>query len=179
MNKNSNKLTFIVVGIIVLIIFGIIGFINIPFFGVGQNEEESIADVVDEAGSSITDQIDSADTDVINNDEIGRSGAGDSSQFNPDLEEPASDVIVISGSNYEYSPASFTVQSGEEVTIRFDNENGTHDLVFEGLGVGTQVISGGQSETITFTAPEPGSYNYYCSVGNHRTLGMEGVMSVE
>ncbi len=54
------------------------------------------------------------------------------------------------------------------------------DLVVEGVdGAATQQISPGDETTVTFTAPmEPGEWPFYCSLGNHRELGMEGVFVV-
>ncbi|MGY1834487.1 cupredoxin domain-containing protein [Blastococcus sp. SYSU DS0510] len=55
----------------------------------------------------------------------------------------------------------------------------SHDFIVERDGedvTGTQVLQPGQSETLTVEL-EPGSYVFYCSVGNHRAMGME--VSVE
>ncbi len=88
--------------------------------------------------------------------------------------------VVIEGSSYSFSPSSFTVKAGEKVKLTFKNIDGFHDLVFETLDIGTKQIKAGQSETLEFTAPETkGSYVFYCSVGNHRDMGMVGKMIVE
>ncbi|MGY1723549.1 cupredoxin domain-containing protein [Blastococcus sp. SYSU DS0533] len=55
----------------------------------------------------------------------------------------------------------------------------SHDFVVERDGedvTATAVLQPGQSETLTVEL-EPGSYVFYCSVGNHRGMGME--VSVE
>ncbi|MCF6508073.1 hypothetical protein E9549_11745 [Blastococcus sp. MG754426] len=55
----------------------------------------------------------------------------------------------------------------------------SHDFVVERDGedvAATAVLQPGQSETLTVDL-EPGSYVIYCSVGNHRAMGME--VSVE
>ena len=33
--------------------------------------------------------------------------------------------------------------------------------------------------TAEFTADKVGSFEYYCSVGSHRSMGMKGVLKVE
>lgn len=44
----------------------------------------------------------------------------------------------------------------------------------------TQVLGPGESETITFTAPdEPGDYPFVCSFPGHTPAGMRGIMKVE
>jgi plastocyanin len=53
-----------------------------------------------------------------------------------------------------------------------------HDFIIEGMGVSTDVITAGSSSVVEFTAPSEGTYAYYCSVGNHRGMGMEGSLIV-
>jgi uncharacterized cupredoxin-like copper-binding protein len=56
----------------------------------------------------------------------------------------------------------------------------THDLVVEkdGKDVGkTDAIGPGKSTTLTVTL-ESGDYVFYCSIGNHREMGMETTVSV-
>jgi uncharacterized cupredoxin-like copper-binding protein len=54
-----------------------------------------------------------------------------------------------------------------------------HDLVLEGgPGGGTDIIGPGETASLSVTL-EPGSYTLYCSVGNHRALGMEIEITVE
>jgi plastocyanin len=55
----------------------------------------------------------------------------------------------------------------------------SHNFVVERDGedvAGTEVLQPGQSETLTVEL-EPGTYVFYCGVGNHRAMGME--VSVE
>ncbi len=87
--------------------------------------------------------------------------------------------IVIAGSSFKFSPNTFTVSAGQSVKLVFENTEGFHDLVFETLSIKTKQIQAGQKETLEFKAPEePGEYEFYCSVGNHRAMGMEGKMVV-
>jgi plastocyanin len=56
----------------------------------------------------------------------------------------------------------------------------THDLVVEQDGndvAGTDPIAPGDSSTLTVTL-EPGEYVFYCSIGNHRAMGMERTVRV-
>ncbi|MCU0494113.1 MAG: plastocyanin/azurin family copper-binding protein [Chloroflexaceae bacterium] len=43
----------------------------------------------------------------------------------------------------------------------------------------TRVLNSGESETISFTAPGPGSYSFICTVPGHFIGGMKGVLRVE
>jgi uncharacterized cupredoxin-like copper-binding protein len=42
----------------------------------------------------------------------------------------------------------------------------------------TNVIDPGMSETITFAAPQAGTYKFICTVGSHWTYGMIGTLTV-
>lgn len=87
--------------------------------------------------------------------------------------------LTVEGEEFSYSPSKLKVKPGV-VTITFKNvgEMG-HDLVFEDLEAATKVISPGEEETVTVEIKEQGTYVFYCSVGNHRQLGMEGELVVE
>jgi nitrite reductase (NO-forming) len=66
------------------------------------------------------------------------------------------------------------------VKIIFKNEGkAPHNLVIQGLGIGTRTIGVGQTDTIEFTAPSSGTYTFYCSVPGHRAAGMEGRLEVK
>lgn len=88
--------------------------------------------------------------------------------------------IAMEGVNYAFDPDNITVEAGQQVELTLTSTQGMHDFVVEGTDIATEIIQQGDSGTITFTAPdEPGEYTFYCSVGNHRALGMEGTMIVE
>lgn len=67
------------------------------------------------------------------------------------------------------------------VTFDVANEgSATHDFVVERDGddvAGTESISPGSSTTLTVDL-EPGEYVVYCSIGNHRQMGMEMTVTV-
>lgn len=86
--------------------------------------------------------------------------------------------FTVTGSNFKFAPATMSVKKGDTVKITFNNSSGTHDLRVDGYNVGTKVIQGGASETFTFVADKAGSFEYYCSVGQHRQMGMKGTLTV-
>jgi len=65
--------------------------------------------------------------------------------------------------------------------IEVVNDGGaTHDLVVEKDGddiAKSETIGPGKSTTLAVTL-EPGEYVFYCSIGNHREMGMEITVSV-
>ena len=87
--------------------------------------------------------------------------------------------IVVEGSNYKFSPSNFTVKKGEKLRILFKNKGGMHDVRIDSLNIATATISDGQEDFVEFTPDKTGAYEYYCSIGNHKMMGMVGTMSVE
>jgi len=86
--------------------------------------------------------------------------------------------FTVDGTPYKFSPATMTVNKGDTVKITFANKQGTHDLRIDEFNVATKVLQAGQSETITFVASKTGTFEYYCTVGNHRAMGMVGSLKV-
>jgi len=89
-------------------------------------------------------------------------------------------AIEISGTDFEFSPASVEVDEAGEVTLRLVNDGGMpHALEVEGEGVDEATDEIGPGETAELTVElEAGEYVLYCPVGNHRDQGMEGTLTV-
>ncbi|MFA6005696.1 MAG: cupredoxin domain-containing protein [Patescibacteria group bacterium] len=88
-------------------------------------------------------------------------------------------TFTINGGNFYFVPNSIMVNKGDTVTIVFKNDGGMHDFIIDELDVKSQTIQTGTSETVTFVADKVGSFQYYCSVGSHRKLGMFGTLTVK
>lgn len=86
--------------------------------------------------------------------------------------------ITVTSTGMAFNQKTLTVKKGDRVRITYQNGGGTHDLRIDGYNVGTKVINGGQSETFEFVADRSGTFEYYCSVGNHRAQGMKGTLTV-
>jgi plastocyanin len=104
---------------------------------------------------------------------------------NPGFAPPEPETIHLSATgsfakSLQYSPDEFTVISGGEVTVLFHNDVSdgvTHNWKIDGVATIANTAPGANHET-TFTAPQPGTYTYYCSIGTHRASGLEGTMTV-
>lgn len=94
-------------------------------------------------------------------------------------ENPSVQTFNIKGSNYSFDLKEIKVKQGQTVRIIFSNEGGMHDWVLNEFNARTPQINSGQTSTIEFVADKAGTYEYYCSVGNHRAMGMKGVLIVE
>ena len=88
-------------------------------------------------------------------------------------------VIEVTGGEFFYKPNEIKVKVGEKVTINFKNSGGFHDFVIDELGINSGKIAAGETKEVTFTPTSVGTFEYYCSVGQHRTKGMKGSLIVE
>jgi plastocyanin len=90
--------------------------------------------------------------------------------------------VAISETEYALDPADPTVSAG---TVTFDVSNDgqiTHNLEVEGPNDEAsldQDLAAGDSGTLEVDLSEPGTYEMYCPIGNHRDQGMEGEITVE
>lgn len=97
----------------------------------------------------------------------------------PSADNTAVKEFTIDGSNYSFSLKEMRVKRGDTVKIVFNNKDGFHDFTLDEFNVKTKQISAGANETVTFVAEKVGSFEYYCSVGQHRKNGMKGNFIVE
>ncbi len=90
---------------------------------------------------------------------------------NPDVK------VTMETGNYFFNPKTITASAGQKVQILFTKNTGSHNFIIDKLGVNHTIKQG---EGLTFTAPkEPGSYPFYCGIGSHRSMGMEGTLIVK
>ena len=89
--------------------------------------------------------------------------------------------IVIEASEYKFTPSQITVKKGETVKITLKNTGKmTHDWVVEKLGgasIDPTLPQG--TNSITITPSQKGTFTTYCSINNHRSLGMVGKLIVQ
>lgn len=88
--------------------------------------------------------------------------------------------IMVTGNEFSFSPSTITVQSGQPVRLVFTNIGKMpHDFIVDEMNVRTKIIKSGETDAVTFTPTQAGTFSFYCSVGNHRTQGMEGTITVQ
>lgn len=87
--------------------------------------------------------------------------------------------FVVEGSPFKFTPKEMRVKKGDTVRVTFKNAQGTHDFVIDEFDVKTNQIGEGEEEEVEFIADKAGTFEYYCSVANHRAQGMVGKLVVE
>lgn len=88
-------------------------------------------------------------------------------------------TFAVKNDKLTFTPNKMTVKKGDTVKVTFTVTAGTHDWKIDEFDAGTQVLSEGQTETVEFVADKTGTFEFYCSVGNHRQMGMVGSLIVE
>lgn len=108
---------------------------------------------------------------------------------------PGKSEISVETSDFEFTPNSWPVRAGSEVTLTITN-SGTQEHEWVILNLGEEVtlpfdeddedkvfweaeIQPGQTQIFTFAAPEePGDYTIVCGLPGHLEQGMQGVLQV-
>lgn len=130
--------------------------------------------------------------DAVNGIAVGEPNPGADDDANPNdaddkVPAPADDTaanigevkeFTVTGENFAFAPNVMSVKQGDTVRITFKNIDGFHDLKIDEFEVATKQIPGGSEETIEFVANQAGSFEFYCSVGKHRDMGMKGTLTV-
>ncbi|HTE48625.1 MAG TPA: plastocyanin/azurin family copper-binding protein [Candidatus Paceibacterota bacterium] len=98
---------------------------------------------------------------------------------NTDTTSPTVKEFTVSGQNFSFTPSLITVAKGDKVKITFNNVNGFHNFKIDEFGVASPQKQSPDTEVLEFTADKVGSFQYYCSVGSHRAMGMWGTLKVE
>ena len=85
--------------------------------------------------------------------------------------------------NFSFSPALIEAEPGETITVKLTNSGGFHDFSLDELGVRAKTISQGEETLVQITVPADTpsgtEYEFYCPIGNHRSLGMVGTFKVK
>jgi len=88
-------------------------------------------------------------------------------------------VFDVDGVNFAFSQTEIRVKKGDKVRINFTSTEGFHDWVVDEFDAKTERVQAGSTTSVEFVATETGTFEYYCSVGSHRQLGMVGTLIVE
>lgn len=95
------------------------------------------------------------------------------------IEKSVVKEITVTASNFAFNPKSITVDKGDTVKLTLKDAQGTHNWKIDEFNTNTRILNSGEEQVITFVADKSGSFEYYCSVGNHRAMGMVGSLIVK
>lgn len=94
---------------------------------------------------------------------------------------PAMSFVGVGGAIDGVVNPDLHAETGDTVRLTIVNGNAMlHDLKIDEFDVYSgELTKAEESVTVEFVVGMPGSFNYYCSVPGHRSIGMEGVLHVE
>ena len=93
-------------------------------------------------------------------------------------------TIALEGKSFMYlldgqENPEIRVKQGDTVKIDLTVTDGFHDWVVDEFNAKTERVQGPGSTSVEFVADKIGTFEYYCSVGDHRAKGMVGKFIVE
>jgi len=92
------------------------------------------------------------------------------------LGEPTKKMTMEVGDAF-FKPNIIEAKPGDSIQITFSKVTGTHVFNIDETDSHYKITQG---TNITVIAPQkPGSYKFYCSIGDHRAKGMEGTLIVK
>jgi uncharacterized cupredoxin-like copper-binding protein len=113
----------------------------------------------------------------------------------------ASTDLEVTVSEFQFSPDSWSIPAGEEISIDITNDGTVlHEWVLMQPGVSIESeadlpeteeelladfvyvedeVEAGDTKTLTFDAPAAGTYQVICALEGHFDGGMEGTLTVE
>ncbi|MEX0896240.1 MAG: cupredoxin domain-containing protein [Patescibacteria group bacterium] len=88
-------------------------------------------------------------------------------------------TITIEAGSYYYEPAEIRVQQGETVRLELTSSDMVHNLIIDELDISIPMTNAGETNSVEFTADQPGTYTYFCGVDGHREAGQIGQLIIE
>lgn len=171
--KNKNTIVSIVIAIVVIVIATYIITKNNKKEEINENVNESAIQQGMGEGDAISEQDQDAYSKSV------QEKADSKANVLTEIQNATVKEFTVEGSNFMFSPSTISVNKGDTVKIIFKNTQGFHDFVVDEFGAATKQIKDPSTETITFVANKTGTFEYYCSVGQHRSMGMKGTLTVK
>lgn len=169
LEERGTRKSNLLVGIGIVVVVAIVAFVMIQASSLGSNPSE-------ESMEADHEEMMMEETEVTPAESMTENEASDESMM---MEESGVVEITMEAGSFYYTPNSITVHQGDTVRIVMNAVDMMHDFVIDELDVKSPVIRSGESTTIEFVADQVGEFEFYCSVGSHRQLGMVGTLIVE
>lgn len=104
-------------------------------------------------------------------------GSAGSRDAEPEAQPSAPSTAEVIATDFEFEPRIAQVDRGSELTL-VNRGYAFHNIKVEGEnGLLVPEIASGEENSVTIDLA-PGEYIFFCSIGNHRSQGMEGILEV-
>lgn len=88
-------------------------------------------------------------------------------------------TFEVEAGSFYFSPNTITVNEGDKVRVIIKSADQRHTFSLDEFNVGSPITEAGQTSIVEFTASRKGSFEFYCSVGEHRANGQIGTLIVQ
>lgn len=164
--QQDNKMPFIV-GAVVLGI-AVIGFFLVTQGSGAKPSPSPLVQANQVMGDEATETIPDSDDTT----------AADQSTTPSAMAEDGVKTIEIEAGSFYFKPNIITVKKGEKVRVVIKAVDMMHDFYVDELGIKSPIVKSGTTGTVEFVASKVGTFEYYCSVGQHRKNGQVGKLTV-
>jgi uncharacterized cupredoxin-like copper-binding protein len=108
----------------------------------------------------------------------------------PADEPPPEAIVIVAGPSSEFTPSEIETAAKEPLTFFIDMST-TYSNYFHNFNIGLQLPPGpalatttdlmvpGESVVVTVSGLAPGTYQFWCSYGEHYKYGMHGTLTVK
>lgn len=143
-------------------------------------EEPEVTDTTTEVTENTTDEM---TDDVADDSEMDMTEDTETKADETDATEADLVTVDMTGENFKFfvngvENPTLTVKKDDRVVINFTSTSGFHDVVIDEFNAATDQVDTGGTTSVEFVADQVGTFSYYCSVGQHRANGMEGMIEV-
>ena len=157
--------------IIVITLIAIVGIIMLK--NKGPETQNNNVIVVEQPTVSPTESTETLSPSAGVDDKGGLDG-NDGTKKNED-----SKTIQIEAGSFYYKPNVITVKKGQKVKIVMKSVDMMHNFNIDELNVQIPITKSGETGTVEFIPNKVGTYEYYCSVEQHRANGQVGKLIVQ
>lgn len=88
-------------------------------------------------------------------------------------------VINLEAGSFYFKPNVIKVKKGDTVKVIVSSKDMMHDFNIDEFNVHMPIVKSGNTGTVEFVASKAGTFEFYCSVGEHRKMGQVGTLTVE
>ncbi|MGB4966493.1 MAG: cupredoxin domain-containing protein [Microgenomates group bacterium] len=94
-------------------------------------------------------------------------------------EDATMQTVTIEAGAFYYKPNVINAKVGDKIKVVMTSKDMMHDFMIDELGVKLPITKSGETNEVEFTATKAGTFEFYCSVGQHRKNGQVGTLIVE
>ncbi len=178
-NNTGSKSMYLVIGAVILLLLG-----GAMVYSQNQNKMQGAttettqeSPMTDTTGAMEADQ----DTGMMDEEDAMMldSTSTPSAQDAMMAEDGEVRTITVEAGAFYFKPETITVKKGEKVKIVMTSKDMMHDFIIDELNVKLPITQSGETNTVEFTPTTAGTFEYYCSVGQHRANGQVGTIIVQ